>query len=145
MEKTSCIIEEKKYDETCSQEVRKALLDRVWISELGIVYLKEIPTPSPFTLKLMLDQIKKLGAQFEQWGLIIDLRQSKRPDARARRTIVQGFIQLSDISVHTSFIVPGKLLTTAIHFVMFGIKNNSYSVCHDLEKAKHDIKQKLYD
>lgn len=128
-------IEKRTYDESCSPKDLEILKSRVFIYEPGIVYFKEIPIQSPFSINLHLNLVEELGKQFDKWAFLVDLREAQRPNAATRRLLIQKFEKTASNAVHVSFYTKGILLHTAIRFVMFGLDTKSYSVNDTFEDA----------
>lgn len=137
------IIEKKSYDENCGLEIIEALDRRVFVYEPGIIYLKEIPIQSPFTIELMVGKAITLGTEFEKWSLILDLREAKRPNAIVRRKINEVLKLLMEKEAYISILTRGILLNTAIHFVMYGLDMKSYSVNNDFDNVLQSARKSL--
>jgi len=131
MQETQYVIEKIAYDENCDGAIKQALLDRVYILEPGVVYFKQIPLHSTYSLDLMFDEMFRLGKSFEKWSVIIDLTEASRPDAQSRRKINQTFKRLTAEAVFIGFYTKGLVLNTIIRFVMYGLKSSSYTVSTD--------------
>lgn len=143
MEQSQTIIERKSYKEDCGKEIIKAIENRVYVYEPGVIYYKEMPVVSPFSVKIMSNKIKQLASQFENWTMILDLREAKRPDAKARRALHNNFDPLHKSAKFTAFYTTGFLLNTSIHFAMFGLGSKTYSVTTKFDVALKDVKEAL--
>jgi len=137
------IFEEKVYDENSSKEEIEAIKNGIFVYEPGVIYYQDTPIQSPFSINIQINQAMELGKQFDKWGVIIDLRYSKRPDAKTRRALIQKFEEMASLTSHTSFYTKGILLHTAIRFVMFGLDSKSYSVNTNFNSALKDVKESL--
>ncbi len=134
MENTQSIIQPQQYHSDCGEAIIEAIKRRVFVFEPGIIYIKEMPVSSPFSINLVCDQAVELAKQFDKWSLIVDLTEASRPDAKTRRTIFERFTVLSNDIQHISFYTNGFMLNTIIRFVMYGLEN-SYSVHYDFDKV----------
>ncbi len=142
MENTQSIIQPQQYHADNDEAIIEAIKNRVFVYEPGIIYIKEIPVPSPFTVNLVCDQALELGKQFDKWSLIVDITETKRPDAKTRRVIFEKFTNISKGISHIAYYTNGILFNTIIRFVMYGLEN-SYSVNHDFNKVIKSAKTAL--
>ena len=95
--------EARPYTETATVEEIKAIKDRVYLYDKQIIFFKELPVQSDFSVNIAFDQITELAQPLDQCGLIIDLSAAKRPNARVRRTINQRFKKICDHVDHVAY------------------------------------------
>ena len=131
-----------KNDESTDQVKLGSPEQNVYIYEQGIIYYKELHIATPESVLLFFSRVFELGKQFDNYGILIDLRDAKVPDAVTRRTINDEFSKLCDEASHVSF-VTGKniLINTAAKFVMFQTDLNSYTVNKNIEDGITAIKK----
>jgi len=139
-------LEKKKYNEDASPEIIKLIKSRVTIVEDNIILLKEIPTASPFSVKIIFDEIEKLSSKFNTCGYLIDLNESNIPDSETRQHINERFKNAVSNVQHVSF-VTGKnfIINTAARFVMYQTKLKSFSICKTLDEGVLKIKEAIND
>lgn len=143
MENIQSILEKKAYDETCDKAILEAIKNRVFVYEPGIIYYKELPVVTPFTIALLSSCVITLGSQFDKWGVIIDLTEAPRPDAVSRRAINEQFADVSAKATHIGYYTKGFLLNTAIRFVMFGSDTKTYSVSSNFDNILKSVRKSL--
>ena len=140
------VFEKRAYNEDSTAEEVQAIKDNVYIYDHQTIYLKDIPVASPFSIGLVFEQAELLGRQLGKHGLIIDISETKRPDAATRRRINQRFTQLLENISHVAFCTGQNfLINTAARFVMYQTNLNSFSINKTVEEAVHAIKSKLSD
>lgn len=138
------IFEKRAYNEAATAEEIQGIKDNVFQYTPQIIYLDEIPVVSPFSIQLVFEQIETLGKQMGEHGLIVDIRNTVRPDAITRRAINQEFTRLCENFEHVSFCT-GKnfLINTAARFVMYQTNLASFSVNKTVEEAVAAIQKSL--
>jgi len=134
-------IEKVAYTESCSDEIKQALKDRVYVFEPGIIYFKQIPLLSPFSMQLMFEELFRLGSTFEKWGVILDLRDGSKPDAKTRRVINEVLHRMADETEHLSILTKGLFLNTVIRFVMYGIDMKSLLVSTNYDQVLEAVRK----
>ncbi len=146
MIKSKFVFEKRPYLEDATPEEIQAIKNNVIIYDPQILYLDELPVVSPFSIGLVFDQVELLGQQLNRHGLIVDIRNTKRPDAITRRLINQRFTQVCEHLAHVSFCT-GKnfLINTAAKFVMYQTNLDSYSINTTIEEAVASIKEVIND
>ena len=139
-------IESRKYGPDSTPAEIEAIRNRVYVYDEQIVCINEIPVVSPFSINLVMDQAILLGQQFDQFGLLVNVSKTTRPDAVTRRTINTRFAEICNIVPHVSFCT-GKnfLLNAAIQFVMHRTNLKSFCVVKDLESGAKAIKAYFND
>jgi len=134
-------IENRPYNEDATPEEIEAIRDRVYIHEGDIIYYDEVPVMTPFSTHILFDKMNELVTDLDQFAMIIDLRNSQRPDALSRRAVNERFGKVSKKLYHAGFCT-GKniLINTAVKFVLFRAKLKSYSINKSLEHTIAAIK-----
>lgn len=144
------MIEKRVYTEESTPEEVKAIQKRSWVYKKQIIWVNEMPNLSPFSINVNFDQMDFLTTEMGAYALIIDLRGTRRPDAKTRRAVNQRFMLISDRLVHCAYIT-GKnaLINAAIQFVMYGMEHSSYSVnateLEAIRKAEIHLKNTAYE
>lgn len=134
--------EHKAYGPDSTEEEIQAIKDQASIYEQGIIYLKALPIGSPFSADLMLGQAMILGSQFSKYGLLLDLRNTQRPDAITRRKLDELFTKLGKEVNHVSFFTGTNILfNTTLKLILHELALSSYSIHSDHEEAINTIKQ----
>jgi len=128
------------HHETYREEHRIIIKDHVWMYEPRIIYFKEVKNPTPDTAKLFFNYIEELGDSLDKWGLLVDLSEASRPDAKTRRVINENFYKIMKKTTHVSYYTKGILLQTAIRFIMFGVDKNLYTIESNFDKALSNIR-----
>ncbi len=136
------VFEARPYHEGSTPEEIQGIKDNVYIYDPQIIYLEEIPVVSPFSIGLVFDQVELLGQNLDRHGLIIDIRNSKRPDAITRRVINQRFTGVCEQLAHVSFCTGQNfLINTAARFVMYQTNLDSFTINKTVEEAIKSIKK----
>ncbi|MFK8102169.1 MAG: hypothetical protein AB8G15_06590 [Saprospiraceae bacterium] len=127
-------LEKRPYHSDSTPEEVDAIKDRVFVYQQEIIYIKEIPVLSSFSINLVFNKVMSLAKTYNRFGIIIDLSESDRPDADTRRTIGKCFKQICDTAVHVSFCTGGRLeLETYISYIFHGVDVASYSINKDAD------------
>ncbi len=138
------MIEKKFYFEGSTLAEIQAIQKRTWIYQDQIIWVNEMPLISPFSININFDQMDILSKDMEKYVLIIDLRNSVRPDAKTRKVINERFLQIKDQLLHCAYITgKNNLANTAIRFVMYGMEHSHYSVSKNEEEALKRISKFL--
>ncbi len=129
------------HSDSTSAEI-EAIKNRVFVLDERIVYLKQLKVVSSYSINLVIDQVLELGRQFDSYCLIIDVTDTKRPDAMTRRTINQRFAEFCNEGIlHVAFYTGRNIfLNTTIHFVVFGTNLRSFSANRTLEKTLEKVR-----
>jgi len=138
------VFEKRPYLEDSTLEEIQAIKNNVIIYDPQVIYIEELPVVSPFSMELAFDQIDILGKDLGQHGLLIDVRNTKRPDAKSRRVVNQRFGQLCENLSHVAFCT-GKnfLFNTTVWFVMNQTNLESFSINKTIAEAVQSIKDKI--
>ena len=144
MTKQKFIFEKRAYNEDATEAEIQAMKDNVFQYSPQIIYLDEMPVVSPFSIQLVFEQIEILGKQMGEHGLLVDIRNTVRPDSITRRAINKEFTRLCENIAHVSFCT-GKnfLINTAARFVMYQTNLDSFSVNKSVEEAVVAIQKSL--
>lgn len=138
--------EERKYSEDASIEEITAIKKSVYHLSENIILLKQLPVVSSFSILVTFNQIDLLAKQNGLYGLIIDVSESKKPDAIVRRAINDRFKRIPENIRHVAFLTKDNIIVkTVIKFVMFQSVLDSYSVNSTLEEAVLAINKVLND
>jgi len=124
-----------------------AIKDSVFIYTEDVLYYKELPIISEFNIKILFDQVERLGSTFETpYGLVIDVTDSVPPSSRVRRAINKRFSNICESVEHVSF-CSGKniLINTAIRFIMYQTHLDSFSIHKTQEAAIEAIHNRIHE
>ena len=115
-------IEAKTYGPDSTPEEVAALRARVSHVEPGYILYREIPCASEFHLNLLFDRVEELAQAHGCHYMLVDLSESRRPNAEQRRQLKQRLKSLGE-AIHAAAIFTEKnvLLTTAARFVVAGV------------------------
>ncbi len=140
-------LEHKYYHESeITEEVKEAILSRIEIVEPHIVYAKDLPIASPFTIKLMYDKFFEIAETYNKCGLIIDLSESKMPSAETRRMAQNESKKIHDHDIiHMSF-VTGKnvFFNTALKFMFNQSNPISFSIHTSYNQALSRVREVVF-
>ncbi len=143
--KKTTVLEKRQYFEDSSAEVIEAIKDHVTILSDNIILIKEVPYPSSFSCTILMEEAasKKEALDFEKFYLIIDVRNTQRPNSETRRKLNDLIVKFCHDVIHVSFLT-GKspILNTAIKFVMFQTKLSSFSIDKNIEEALNSFRKK---
>ena len=136
--------EQKAYNEDATANEIQAIKNQVFVHSEGVVFLKEIPEVSPFSINLVFDEIERLGQQMGRHGIVIDIRETRRPNTETRRVINTRFTKICERVEHVSFCTGQNILiNTAVRFVMYQTNLDSFSIHKTVEASINAIKEKL--
>ena len=136
-------LEAKKYTSDAPPEIIELIRARVRVED-NIIIATEIPKPSAFSIKLIFEEISKYAANYDQCGLLIDVRNTTPPDAETRRVINKKFQRALSNVKHVSF-VSGKnfIINTAARFAIFQTKLDSFTISKTMEEGIQHINRAL--
>lgn len=80
----SVIIEPRPYGPESTEAERQAIKDRVTVYRENILLIKPIPVQTPFSIELYYQRIKELTVTMPSHCLLVDLSESRPPDAASR-------------------------------------------------------------
>lgn len=144
LQPTDFVFKARRYNENSTPEEIKALKRRVYIHDPHIICIKEIPIVCPFSVNLLFDVTEELSKQLGTFGLIIDLRETQRPDAISRRAISVRFKRACDNAVHASFCTGRNLLiNTAARVLMYHTRLKSFSIHKGFEQSVKAIHSRI--
>jgi len=139
------LLENKKYDESSTDEEIQALKDRVTISD-GIGYYNEVPVISTFSTEVMSSKLHAAIVEHELKAAILMLENSKAPSFQTRSTIQDRFKPIMEELEVCCFVTgKNKLLNIALQFVMNSAKfaQNKIFIYSTKEEALQKIHEKL--
>lgn len=136
------MIEARAYDESCTEQEREALRQRVQRLDDDTLFYEEVPVPSPFQVELMFARLRELTVDLPRFYYVVDLRVAERPSAELRELLKQGFHEFKHRIVHAS-VFTGKnfMLNVAVKFVFNGFGFRSFSVHKTREEAMAAIEK----
>lgn len=136
--------EQRAYNENATPEEIQAIKDGVFAYDENVIYVKEIPIVSPFSINICFDEMERLGKEMIKHGILIDIRDTQKPDSKTRRVINGRFSKICESVEHVSFCT-GKnvIINTAARFVLYQTNLDSYSIHKTAEAAFKAIKEKV--
>jgi len=136
--------EQKAYNEDATAEEIEAIKNNVFIYDKDIIYYKEMPIISPFSINVAFDEMERLSEQMVKHGILIDLRDSQKPNVPTRRVINARFSKICESVEHVAFCTGRNILiNAAVRFVMYQTKLNSFSIHKTVEASVQVIKEKV--
>jgi len=143
---TKFVFEKRPYNEDSTPEEIQAIKDNISIYNENIIFYDEIPIVSPFSIKISFDQIELLSKQLDRYGLLVDIRNTKRPDAMTRRAINGRFVKLCEDIEHVAFCTGSNfLINTAARFILHQTNLNSFSINKTIEEAIEKIEKSIHN
>lgn len=137
--------EQRAYNEDSNEEEIQAIKNQVYALDDEIIFIKELPIVSIFSINLVFAEIEKLGQQMEEYGILIDIRETAKPDTQTRRAINTGFSKICESTEHVSFCTGQNIIVnTAARFVMYQTNLNSFSIHKTIKASVQAIKMKLH-
>ncbi len=134
-------IEAKKYGSNSNIEQIMLIKSRVSFLSDTIIFFKEIPIQTIFTVDLIFDHLELLVSKMNKGYLLVDLTEAKRPNAIVRRKLNERLNSLYSKKKleHIAFFTgKNKLLNITAKFIMFGVSSSSYSI-HKYKKDAINI------
>ena len=136
--------EQRTYNEDATAEEIQAIKSNVFIYNKNTICYKEMPIISPFSIKVAFDEIERLSEQMTKHGLLIDLRDSQKPNAPTRRAINARFSKICENVEHVAFCTGRNILiNAAVRFVMYQTDLNSFSIHKTVAASVQVIKKKV--
>jgi len=96
-------LERKLYYEDSSPSEIKALKSRLFLYKPNILYYREVPLQSEFSVQLFFSEITKHLKHMKNAGVLVDLRESEMPNPKIRRLINKGFVDINKYIDHVAY------------------------------------------
>ncbi len=131
-------IEARPYGPDSTPEEREALLRRVWLYRPDIVYWHELPVMSEWQVELFGRRMEELTESVDDYGVLVDLRHAKPPNAAIRRRLRDVYTRAmkSGLSRAAVFTEANFFINVAAKFVMGGAGLRVFSVHKHREDAE---------
>ncbi len=137
-------LERKLYYEDSSPSEIKALKSRLFLYKPNILYYREVPLQSEFSVQLFFNEITKHLKHMNNAGVLVDLRESEMPNPKIRRSINKGFVDINKYIDHVAYCIGGNLIIKiAARFVMLNTKLDSYSIHSSIEAAEESLNKNI--
>jgi hypothetical protein len=120
-------IENREYGEDSSDEEREAIADRVSVYSDGLIAVRQMPVPTPFSLDLMWDRIREIVQDMPSYSMMIDLSETSKPSDEVRAHLKKLFGTISPDHV-AAFTERNPILTKAASVIFGKLGLKSYSV-----------------
>jgi len=132
------------YTEDASAEEIQAIKSRVSLLDENIILLNEIPKVSPFSIKLVFEEMTAFAKELTNCAYLIDISETAVPNAETRRYINAQFqASLANVK-HVSFITGRNfIINTAAKFVMYQTNLKSFSIVKNKKEGIEKIKSIL--
>lgn len=135
-----------KYYEGASEEIINAIRARVSMIEEKILLYREISDMIQFSVKLMFNELLRLSNQFDSCGYLINLEETKVPDALTRRKISEAFDETLINVKHVCFVTGRNfIINTAARFAIYQTNVKSFSIHKYEEEALKKLKNILHE
>ena len=122
-------LERRPYGPESTADEVDAIRARVHQEKGDIFILHEMPVISEFSIDLQFRQLLECTSKLPYFYVLIDLTESKPPNARQRALLKRKYGSIRDQIAHAAFFTEkNHLITAAVKFVSAGIGFNSHSV-----------------
>lgn len=121
-------IQVKSYGPDCTEEEKQAIKDRAYIVKDNILLYEELPIYSEYSFKLFGEKFDELTENFDEFYLLIDLRDVVPPNAHMRNFIKEFFQSFSKLNHIAAFTEKNFIANIAAQFILGKLKNKTYSV-----------------
>jgi hypothetical protein len=133
------ILEKRQYGPDSSPEEREAIRAMVYMHRSDVLYWKEVPVMSVWQVEQFKEKIDELTEELDEFSILIDLTNSKPPDARTRAALRNVFTPLGLHGMKRAAAFTGKnfFINVAAKFVLggSGLKFSVHSTQEAAEKA----------
>ena len=115
-------IERKEYGPDSSPQDIEVLKSQVYLHSDHVVYWKEAPVMSCWQVEVYSTKVDELIADLDSFSILIDLTDTKPPNARIRESLRNMFIPLQKRGLKKAVAFTGKnfLINVAAKFVLGG-------------------------
>ena len=120
-------IENRPYGEDSTEEEREAIAERVSVYSDGLIAVRQMPSPTPFSLDLMWDRIREITKDMSSYSMMIDLSETSKPSDEVRTHLKKLFATISPDHV-AAFTERNPILTKAASVIFGKLGLKSYSV-----------------
>jgi len=142
-EKTPVILEKREYGPDSTAEEREVIRAMIFMHKPDVLYWKEVPVMSIWQVEQFGKRIDELTKNLDHFSILIDLTESKPPNAPIRAALRKVFSPLKKRGVDRAAAFTGKnfLINVAAKFVLGGSGLN-FSVHTKKEDAEAAIAKK---
>lgn len=120
-------IEKRPYGEDSTEEEREAIAERVSLYSDGLIALRQMPVPTPFSLDLMWDRIREISQDMPSFSMMVDLSETSKPSDEVRTHLKKLFATIRPAHV-AAFTERNPILTKAASVIFGKLGLSSYSV-----------------
>jgi hypothetical protein len=133
-------IEDRVYGPGLTPEERAAIAARVSLVQPDIVVCREMPRLSPTSMSILFDTIEaQIATLAGSFVLVLDISQTRRPDAPTRATLRRRGADLLPRVRHTCVVLGGDVLMNAVaRLVLYSLGYRPVTFHDSLEGAMVD-------
>ncbi|PHR53869.1 MAG: hypothetical protein COA44_14955 [Arcobacter sp.] len=130
-------LEARSYGENSTEEEIEAIRARVYMYSDNIVYWKEVPVMSVWQVQQYQSKMKSLTNNLKHYALLIDLTESKPPNAEIRASLRDVYGPFAEEGLDEAAVFTGKnfLINVAAKFVLGGVGLKKFTVHSKQEDA----------
>jgi hypothetical protein len=119
----------REYGPDSTPEERQAIADRVSVVDTRILFVREMPVQSPFSVQLMFDRIETLSQDWDRFAYIVDLTEAKRPNSETRAALKERSMRINRRISHVAIVVgTNELMRIMARLFAYGMGLASVSV-----------------
>jgi hypothetical protein len=134
-------IEQRPYGEDSTEEEREAIAERVSLYSDGLIAVRQMPVPTPFSLDLMWNRIREISQDMPSFSMMIDLSEASRPSDEVRAHLKKLFSTISPKHV-AAFTERNPILTKGASVVFGKLGLSSYSVHRTRADALAELRKR---
>jgi hypothetical protein len=135
-------LEQRAYGPEATREECVAIAERVSVIDERILFLRELPIQSPFSVNLMFDRIETLVGEWDRFAYVADLTEAKRPDAETRATLKARVLRISPRVTHVAVVVGDNLIMRAMaRLFAYGMGLQSVNVHATRAEAFEEVRR----
>jgi hypothetical protein len=130
------MLEKREYNNDCSEKDIQLLKNQVEVLKDNIILFHEAPVMSDFQINTMWEKVDDLIIDSSDYYLLVDLVNTKPPNAPQRLQLKGYFTKHSKSIKHTALYTgKNKLLNFVAKFVLGAVINNKFSIHNSKEEA----------
>lgn len=130
------------YGPESTREEIEAIAERVSVIDERILFLRELPIQSPFSVSLMFDRIEVLAGEWDRFAYVADLTEAKRPDPETRAALKARVLRISPHVTHVAVVVGNNMIMRAMaRLFAYGMGLTSVSVHATYAEAIEEVRR----
>jgi len=132
------------YGPEATREESEAIAERVSVIEERILFLRELPIQSPFSVNLMFDRIDTLAGEWDRFAYVADLTEAKRPGPATRAALKARVLRISPHVTHVAVVVGNNLIMRAMaRLFAYGMGLTSVSLHATRAEAFEEVRRAM--